>query len=502
MWIYICAVAVVLLVWLLSRALKENSKAPACPGPSGLPIIGNAHQLANDRIHFTLTEMAQQHGPIYKLKLLTDHWIVVNTYDLVREVCINKGQDFSGRPEAYRFTEAVRGCHLYLLGDLTEEAKLTRNLMAKSHLTRTSDQWNESVNFIMMGDLFDKWVEKNVVTDVDDVTYYQSCKPDIFRFTCRLLVKGYLGLDCEQDSKEIDHILELESCMAGSLGSNSSGLMLDFFPWLRFFGNNEWKGINKSFRMARDLFVFYKSRIMSSVNDGETQTPMQVVLNQISQENSGMTDAFAQGLMTTLIGAGVSTTAIMLHVILVVLAEHPNIVEKINQEIDDVIGNNTPDINDGDKLPYAMATIVEVLRNASIAPVALPHKTICDTSISVYDIPKGVNVFINLWAINHDADFWEDPFVYKPERFLTSGGELLPPDHLKLRRATMSFGAGTRSCVAEAFVKKQLFLFAVCLCRRFRLKLKEKGSSDPRTFVLDGINAGPRECGIQFVSRY
>ena len=65
-WIYVCAAVVLIVLWQLSRVFKEKSKAPdsRLPGPSSLPIIGNAHQLDNKNPHFTLTEMAQRHGPI------------------------------------------------------------------------------------------------------------------------------------------------------------------------------------------------------------------------------------------------------------------------------------------------------------------------------------------------------------------------------------------------------------------------------------------------------
>ena len=52
-----------------------------------------------------------------------------------------------------------------------------------------------------------------------------------------------------------------------------------------------------------------------------------------------------------------------------------------------------------------MATLTELVRNAYILPLSVPHKAMCDTSVAGYNIPKGVNVFVNLSAINHDPDF-------------------------------------------------------------------------------------------------
>ena len=499
-WIYLCVCIVVLIVWQLSRVFKEKSRAPDCrlPGPSGLPIIGNAHQLNIKTPHFSLTEMAQQHGPIYKMKLLTDHWVVVNTYDLAREVCFNKGREFSGRPESYRFTKAIKSGHFHLMGDMNAEGLLTRKLMSRALvLSGVSNQQIKTTYKNMMDDLFNHWSENARITSKDKITDEYSCKEDILRYTCRVMIKGLVGEDMDHSSAEVDQIIKLEYQLVTSLGSTGSGLMLDMFPWLRFLGNREWDLLKSSFSLSDTIYSFYKPRIISSMDEGTTQSVMHVVLNQVAQGNNDIPDGLAQGLLSALISAGVTTTSTVLHVIVIVLADYPNIQENIRNELESVIGNTTPDVQDSDKLPYTTAFIIEVLRNASIGPLSVPHKAVCDTSLSEYNIPHGVNVFINVWNINHDADYWENPFEYKPERFLSEEGHLHPPEHTT-RQRVMTFGAGPRSCIGDVFAKKQLFLFTVSLCQRFRVKVDDKDCSDPRTFVLDGVLLRPRTCGVKF----
>ena len=514
--VYICAAVVIFIVWQLSRVLKENSKLPdsRLPGPSTLPIIGNAHQLDIKNPHFSLTEMAQCYGPIYKIKLLTDHWLVINNYDLAREVLINKGHEFSGRPESYRFSTCIKYGHLHLLEDLTERCILVRNLMAKAmSLSGVSSKQIESVNQGMINDLMDLWSEKgNATKDCDTEQYCSerkatkpcySCRDDVCRLACRLMIKGIVGENVEYDSPEIDRIMSYEHYIVDGIGPGGSGLLLDLFPWLRFLGNKTWKFLNTAFLLSHSMYSFYKPRLLASLDSDSRQSAMHVVLHKASQGNSDITDVLAEGLMSTLFGASVTTSSTMMHVFVVVLAQHPHIQEKIQNELESVIGNETPDVSDTAKLPYTMATITELLRNSSVVPLGLPHKSVCDTSISGYSIPKGVNVFVNLWAINHDPDFWEDPYDYKPERFLNAEGVLLPPEHPRIRRV-IAFGAGPRTCIGEAFARKHLFLFISSLCQRFNLRLADKDtpSSDPRTFEMGGPTLEPRRCGVDFLSRY
>ena len=43
-------------------------------------------------------------------------------------------------------------------------------------------------------------------------------------------------------------------------------------------------------------------------------------------------------------------------------------------------------------------------------------------------------IWCNTWEQNHDPDYWEDPWTFKPERFLDEQGHLVGPDHPNRRR--------------------------------------------------------------------
>ena len=116
-------------------------------------------------------------------------------------------------------------------------------------------------------------------------------------------------------------------------------------------------------------------------------------------------------------------------------------------------------------LPYNEAFLREVMRKQTIVPLAIFHSATEDTELNGYFIPKvssAINlskthtmirdalvifqqwvllmqdtaVFVNLWSFHNDPNFWGDPEVFRPERFLDERGHLLKKDY------SLPFGAG------------------------------------------------------------
>ena len=145
--------------------------------------------------------------------------------------------------------------------------------------------------------------------------------------------------------------------------------------------------------------------------------------------------------------------------------KYPDIQARLHRQLDDVIGNTNrlPEISDKPNLPYLDAFIAEVQRIVSDTPLAAPHSTTRDTSLAGFLIPRDTTVFVNLWAIHHDPDRWEDPFCFRPERFLDEQGRVR-------LEGIMPFSSGKRSCPGESFGRKAVFLYAARLLYRFKFE--------------------------------
>jgi cytochrome P450 len=93
-------------------------------------------------------------------------------------------------------------------------------------------------------------------------------------------------------------------------------------------------------------------------------------------------------ILRDLILAGTETTSCQLSWAMVLLGNRPDIQERLRAEIDSVVPRERlPSIDDKSKLPYLEATILEMMRLKTIAPLSCPRKTLTDTEVSGYVIP-------------------------------------------------------------------------------------------------------------------
>ncbi|CAN1824328.1 6,7,8-trihydroxycoumarin synthase [Linum perenne] len=89
----------VLFIYLLHRgSQKTSSGLPLPPGPKGLPLIGNLHQLDNSNIGRYLWQLSKDHGPLMLLRLGFKPTLVVSSAKMAMEVLKTRDLDFCSRP--------------------------------------------------------------------------------------------------------------------------------------------------------------------------------------------------------------------------------------------------------------------------------------------------------------------------------------------------------------------------------------------------------------------
>ena len=132
-------------------------------------------------------------------------------------------------------------------------------------------------------------------------------------------------------------------------------------------------------------------------------------------------------------------------------------------------GGRVPTLGDRCALPYCDATIKEIQRLSCVAPGSIPHVAKEDGYLAGYKIPKGTLVAYNIHKFHMDGDFWKEPEVFNPERFLNGKKEQFIP-----------YGIGKRICMGESLARNELFIFSTLILQKYKIDLPMcHGRPDP-----------------------
>lgn len=186
--------------------------------------------------------------------------------------------------------------------------------------------------------------------------------------------------------------------------------------------------------------------------------------------------------------AGGNTTSTTLDLAFMMLILRPDIKERVFQELRD---HTNPTSKIRPQLPLAEAYLMEIQRFFHIVPVSGPRRVTKTTTLGDYVIPKNATVLMGLRTIHMDKEFWGDPEIFRPERFLESS-ELT--DHF------MPFGQGKRRCLGEALARSCLFTFFVGVLRRFDVQLADNAPK-PDINLLPGITLSAKPYQVLFKRR-
>ena len=119
-------------------------------------------------------------------------------------------------------------------------------------------------------------------------------------------------------------------------------------------------------------------------------------------------------------------------------------------------------------------------------------------NLGEYTVPEGTPVALFHDNILRNKDYWVDPDVFKPERFLDSRGQ-----YLTARPAAfIPFGVGRRVCLGERLAIADLFLVLVRFLqstRDYDILLDSHNGIDPDPNITDAYN--PYEYKIIFKTK-
>ncbi|XP_047656599.1 cytochrome P450 2K1-like, partial [Tachysurus fulvidraco] len=378
-----------LIVYLFSSdASSQENKEP--PGPKPLPILGNILQLNLKRPYLTLCEMSKKYGSVFTVYFGPKKVVVLAGYQTVKQALVNNAEEFGNRDISPIFFDISKGHGiLFSNGENWKEMRrfsLTTLRDFGMGKRGSEEKIIEETHYLrevleeFQGRPFDTSQPLNYATsNVISAIVYGS------RFQ-------YSDLQFKEMVKRANETIKLS-------GSPSIQIY-NMFPW---FGCwlKDWKLIMKNRKQNLKQIKELVTNLEETLNLEETRGLVDsFLIRKNNAEKAGDKDKYfhEDNLIITisnLFAAGTDTTSTTLRWCLLLMAKYPKIQDHVQEEIDRVIGDRQPVVEDRRNLPYTDAVIHETQRLANIVPMSIPHATTCDITFQGFFIKKVNHSFIH-----------------------------------------------------------------------------------------------------------
>ena len=201
---------------------------------------------------------------------------------------------------------------------------------------------------------------------------------------------------------------------------------------------------------------------------------LDLLLSAREQDGSTFDDAEIRDEVLTLMLAGHETTSNALTWTLALLSRFPAARRRLEAEVDGVLADRAPDVDDVDRLPFTEAVINEAMR---LYPPAwsIERDAVEADDIAGIPVAAGTTVVVSPYLLHRHPEFWPDPEGFDPDRFLT--------DTDRPRYAFLPFGGGRRICVGAGFAMFEAKLVLASIARTHHLDLASSGMPTTRAEV-------------------
>ena len=216
--------------------------------------------------------------------------------------------------------------------------------------------------------------------------------------------------------------------------------------------------VQEQYEIGREMLVDRIEEMIDQREAGDGDDLLSMLIGEGPDSPAEYTDDRLRDEMITLLFAAHETTALTLTYTLFLLADAPEVEERLVSELDEVLDGDQVGPEHVRQLTYTEQVIDEALR---LYPPShtLFRKATESVTIDGYDIESGSLLYLPQWAVHRDDRWWEDPETFRPERF---GEESDRPSF-----AFFPFGAGPRRCLGETFARAEAKMVVASLLREF-----------------------------------
>ncbi|MDA3629143.1 cytochrome P450 [Saccharopolyspora sp. WRP15-2] len=416
----------------------------SAPGPDGGHLIGALSKFKSNSLGL-ISDLQRRFGGIARVKLGPYLVHQVTDPELIKHVL----QD---NPGNYRRGRFYRGFNLFMgHGMLTTDGAewKARRQVAQPFFQRARLESAAPIITECVDDLLDSWAEPARDGEVIDIV------DDVMRLSMGVLSRTLFGVDLRDRADELLPVVRF-----AIKAMIITGKVEQMLP--RWVPTRYQRDLKKHQAVLNGVLddVIARQRARGTDDDN-----LVAALLSAEHPETGRPwdDRAIRAELKTHFMAGHETTGCALAWTLYAVAQHADVRRKLTAELDEVLAGRTPTVEDLPKLTYLRQVVDESLR--VYPPIwVYPRDAVEDDEIGGYHVPAGTTVLISPHAAHHNADVWESPEAFDPERFC-------PANRHTTRYRYLPFGGGQRHCIGHHLALLELQLAVAMITQRYRLDL-------------------------------
>jgi cytochrome P450 len=416
------------------------------PGPRGKPLIGTIGPFLGKDLLKPFRALVAAYGPLFQVRLPFGHRLVMIALPDAVEHVLRSGRDNYVKGSVYDGSRILLGNGL-----VTSEGALWRRQreLANPAFRPTKLQQYLAVMAECTQELAAAWQVADHAEPVD-------VQREMTHLTMAIVGRTLFGLDL---SRQSERAATAFGAALAAIGRRGPGI-LQVPLWLPTPGNLRFQRTLH----ALDAMVF---EVIERFRAGQAENADSTLLGAYMESRSpvtglGMGDRQLRDEVITLYLAGHETTASLLSWALYLLSRYPEIQTRVRAEVDALMPDRVPTLEELKGLQYTSQVINEVLR---LYPPAwtIARNAVADDSVMGYRVPRGAIVMIAPYFAHRLAEFWPEPLRFDPERF--------SPAEVGGRHpfAYFPFSLGPRSCIGMQFSLYEARLVLAILLSRFAI---------------------------------
>ncbi|GAA1835859.1 cytochrome P450 [Luedemannella flava] len=401
------------------------------PTPPGHWLWGNLPEVRRDMPQ-ALRDVTAVHGGLTRLRMGPASMYLLAEPDLIHEVLVTRAAEFR---KSNRTRQSI-GWHL---GDglVTLEGaahRRHRRIMQPSlHTQRVAAQADTIV--ALAEQRVASWPpgsEQDLLSEMADLT---------LRIVCAAL----FDLRPAEDERLIAAVHDFAASLNWATGRA--------FPlprWLPSAGNRRAREIINT--LNTQVYALIARRRATAAAGADLLSMLLAARD--ADTGAPLSDVEIRDELMTVFFAGHETSAAALTWALHLLDAHPDVMERLREEL----GDGPVTMADLPRLPLLLRVVKEVLR---LYPPAwlFDRSPLTDLRLGGYDLPRGATLLVSPWVVHRDPRWWDAPDEFRPDRFADepSRGHYFP------------FGDGPRLCVGNRFAETEIALVLATIVRRVAL---------------------------------